>query len=59
MNVIHLIFLGLVDYAASKFGAFGFMESMCYQLYEQGHTEIKFTTVCPYYVKTPMIQNLK
>ncbi|KAI6174989.1 Epidermal retinol dehydrogenase 2 [Aphelenchoides bicaudatus] len=48
----------LVDYGASKFAAFGFMESLCYQLLEQGHTEIKFTTICPYYVKTPMIDKL-
>lgn len=48
----------LVDYSASKFAAFGFMESLCYQLHEQGHTDIKFSTVCPYYCRTPMINNL-
>ncbi|KAI6218922.1 hypothetical protein M3Y95_01139700 [Aphelenchoides besseyi] len=48
----------LVDYAASKFGAFGFMEALGNQLMEQGHTNIDFTTVCPYYVRTPMINDL-
>lgn len=49
----------LVDYGASKFAAFGFMESLCYQLHEQGHMKIKFTTICPYYVRTPLIDKLR
>ncbi|KAI6217674.1 Epidermal retinol dehydrogenase 2-like protein [Aphelenchoides fujianensis] len=48
----------LVDYAASKFAAFGFMESLCSQMQEQGHTNIHFTTVCPYYCRTPLINEL-
>lgn len=49
----------LVDYSASKFGVFGFMEALEHQLIHQGHLGIDFTTVCPIYVQTPMLDNMR
>ncbi|CAD5205797.1 unnamed protein product [Bursaphelenchus okinawaensis] len=48
----------LVDYSASKFAAFGFMESLHLQLELMKAPRIPFTTICPYYVTTPMIDDL-
>ncbi|KAI1703385.1 short chain dehydrogenase domain-containing protein [Ditylenchus destructor] len=48
---------GLVDYSASKFAAFGFMEALEYELHGEGFHEIDFTTVCPTFVQTAMINN--
>ncbi|CAD5208276.1 unnamed protein product [Bursaphelenchus xylophilus] len=49
----------LVDYAASKHAAFGFMQSLQLQLQLMKAPPIAFTTICPYYTTTPMINDLK
>ena len=48
----------LVDYSASKFAVYGFMEALEHQLLVQGHLGIDFTTVCPIYVQTSMLDNM-
>eukprot|EP00735_Rhodelphis_limneticus_P000701 TRINITY_DN11221_c0_g1::TRINITY_DN11221_c0_g1_i1::g.604::m.604 TRINITY_DN11221_c0_g1::TRINITY_DN11221_c0_g1_i1::g.604 ORF type:complete len:328 (+),score=86.09,sp/Q7TQA3/RDHE2_MOUSE/47.83/6e-97,adh_short/PF00106.20/6.5e-30,KR/PF08659.5/1e-12,adh_short_C2/PF13561.1/6.1e-09,Polysacc_synt_2/PF02719.10/0.0014,Ldh_1_N/PF00056.18/0.018,Shikimate_DH/PF01488.15/0.029,CbiX/PF01903.12/14,CbiX/PF01903.12/12,Methyltransf_31/PF13847.1/0.21 TRINITY_DN11221_c0_g1_i1:33-986(+) len=45
---------GLVDYCASKFGAFGFDESLRMELYKMGKDGIHTTCVCPYFISTGM-----
>jgi all-trans-retinol dehydrogenase (NAD+) len=49
---------GLTDYTASKFALFGFMEALQHELAANGNTDIEFTTVCPIFVHTPMIDKL-
>ncbi|WKX90977.1 hypothetical protein Q1695_009654 [Nippostrongylus brasiliensis] len=49
----------IVDYSASKFGAFGFQEALENEMYERGRRHIHFTTVCPSYIGTPMIKDIK
>lgn len=49
----------LVDYSASKFGAFGFQEALENEMYSRKRRNIQFTTVCPTYIQTPMISNIK
>ncbi|KAH7728613.1 retinol dehydrogenase 10-like protein-like protein [Aphelenchoides avenae] len=49
----------LVDYSASKFAAFGFMEALQHQMALIGHDFIQFTTACPIYVRTPMIEEVE
>uniref|UniRef100_A0AC34RHZ6 Uncharacterized protein n=1 Tax=Panagrolaimus sp. JU765 TaxID=591449 RepID=A0AC34RHZ6_9BILA len=49
---------GLVDYCSSKFAALGFMEALENETHVQGHPEIHFTSICPTFVDTPMIQNV-
>jgi all-trans-retinol dehydrogenase (NAD+) len=49
----------LVDYSASKFAACGFMEALQHQLTALGHTCIHFTTACPIYVRTPLIDEVE
>jgi short-subunit dehydrogenase len=58
-NNFHSSFSGLVDYSASKFAVFGFMEALQHELTDLGNHEISFTTVCPIYVRTSMINKLK
>lgn len=48
----------MAAYAASKWGAIGFSDSVRLEL-EQAGTNIKVTTVCPYYVKTGMFEGAK
>jgi len=50
---------GLADYCASKFGAFGFDESIRVYLRKMGHTGVKTTCVCPYYINTGMFEGAK
>ena len=49
---------GLVDYSTSKFAAIGFMEALENEVTAQGYPEIRFTTICPTFVTTPMIENV-
>ncbi|VDL80790.1 unnamed protein product [Nippostrongylus brasiliensis] len=49
----------IADYSASKFGAFGFQEALENEMYERGRRHIQFTTVCPSYIGTPMIKDIK
>jgi all-trans-retinol dehydrogenase (NAD+) len=49
----------LVDYSASKFAACGFMEALQHQLTALGQTCIHFTTACPIYVRTPLIDEVE
>lgn len=49
---------GLVDYCASKFGAFGLHESIALEL-EAKKDPVKTTLVCPYYINTGMFDGVK
>ena len=49
---------GLADYAASKFAAFGFDESIRVELKKRG-SAVKTTIVCPYYINTGMFRGVK
>eukprot|EP00128_Syssomonas_multiformis_P006371 Colp12_sorted_trinity150504_noHs@23050 len=49
---------GLADYCASKFGAFGFDESIRMELRAMG-SKVKTTVVCPYYINTGMFEGVK
>ncbi|RWS31753.1 Short-chain dehydrogenase/reductase family 16C member 6-like protein, partial [Leptotrombidium deliense] len=44
----------LTDYSASKFAAVGFQESLSLETYFNGHRDINFTTICPYFMNTGM-----
>uniref|UniRef100_A0A8C9P5N6 Short-chain dehydrogenase/reductase family 16C member 6 n=1 Tax=Spermophilus dauricus TaxID=99837 RepID=A0A8C9P5N6_SPEDA len=46
----------LSDYSASKFAAFGFAESLFLEYSMSRKTNIKFTLVCPYFIKTGMFE---
>jgi len=46
----------LADYCASKFGAFGFDESLRQEL---SSTPVKTTCVCPYFINTGMFDGVK
>lgn len=50
---------GLADYCASKFGAFGFTESLRIELKCTGATGVRTTCVCPYYINTGMFDGVK
>lgn len=50
---------GLADYCASKFGAFGFNESLRFELRKQGKKGVSTTCVCPYYINTGMFEGVK
>ena len=55
-------FLGLpygAAYAASKWGALGFSESLRHELQALGHGHVKVTAVCPSYVDTGMFAGAK
>ncbi|XP_048214393.1 short-chain dehydrogenase/reductase family 16C member 6-like [Perognathus longimembris pacificus] len=45
---------GLTDYSATKFAAFGFAESLFFELNLIKKTNIKTTIICPYLIKTGM-----
>ncbi|XP_052031383.1 short-chain dehydrogenase/reductase family 16C member 6 [Apodemus sylvaticus] len=47
---------GLSDYSSSKFAAFGFAESLFFELTMVMKTKIKSTIVCPYFIKTGMFE---
>ncbi|XP_015422917.1 PREDICTED: epidermal retinol dehydrogenase 2 isoform X2 [Myotis davidii] len=47
---------GLADYCASKFAAYGFAESIFFELYAQKIKGIKTTIVCPFFIKTGMFE---
>ena len=49
---------GLADYAASKFAAFGFDESIRVEL-KKRKSKVKTTIVCPYYINTGMFNGVK
>ncbi|KAK6059119.1 oxidoreductase, short chain dehydrogenase/reductase family protein [Cooperia oncophora] len=44
----------LVDYSASKFGAFGFQEALENETYKKRRRNIQFTTICPSFIRTRM-----
>ena len=46
-------------YAASKWAAIGFSDSVRLELEQAGHDHVKVTTVCPYYIKTGMFEGAK
>lgn len=46
----------MAAYAASKWAAVGWSESVRLELEQAGHRDVKVTTVCPYYVKTGMFE---
>lgn len=48
----------LTDYAASKFAAFGFDESLRLELRKQG-SNVQTTVVCPFYIDTGMFDGVK
>ncbi len=47
------------SYAASKWGALGFSESLRHELRALGHHHVKVTAVCPAYVDTGMFDGAK
>lgn len=49
---------GLTDYCASKFGAYGFDESLRMEL-NNVNKNIKTTCICPYYINTGMFDGVK
>lgn len=49
----------MTDYSASKFAAIGFDESLRVELKRLGHTDIRTTIVCPYYISTGMFKGVK
>jgi all-trans-retinol dehydrogenase (NAD+) len=49
---------GLVDYAASKFAAFGFDEALRAELKKQ-RLNIRTTVVCPYFIRSEMFAGVK
>ena len=49
---------GLVDYSASKFGAFGFHEALRAELKKQ-NLKIHTTVVCPFFIKSEMFAGVK
>jgi len=51
--------VGLADYCASKWAAFGFDESIRMELRRDGITGVKTTCVCPFYVNTGMFDGVK
>jgi len=50
---------GLVDYSASKFGAFGTNEALRLELRKQKATGVNTTVICPYYINTGMFDGVK
>ncbi len=49
----------MAAYAASKWAAVGFSDSLRLELEQAGHKHVKVTTVCPYYVKTGMFEGAR
>lgn len=50
---------GLNEYCASKFAAFGFAESLRFELQKGGYTGVKSLAVCPFYINTGMFDGVK
>eukprot|EP00998_Keelungia_sp_KM082_P005931 NODE_2213_length_1112_cov_71.651777_g2195_i0.p1 GENE.NODE_2213_length_1112_cov_71.651777_g2195_i0~~NODE_2213_length_1112_cov_71.651777_g2195_i0.p1 ORF type:complete len:346 (+),score=94.90 NODE_2213_length_1112_cov_71.651777_g2195_i0:64-1038(+) len=50
---------GLVDYCASKFGAFGFDESLRLEMKKLGKDGVHTTCVAPYFIDTGMFKGAK
>ena len=46
---------GLADYCASKFGAFGFDESLRMEM-KKIKSKVKTTCICPYFINTGMFE---
>ncbi|KAL5014414.1 hypothetical protein ScPMuIL_008684 [Solemya velum] len=49
----------LIDYSASKYAVYGFTEALAEELDILGHTGIKTTTVCPFFVNTGLVKEMK
>ncbi|XP_003228533.2 epidermal retinol dehydrogenase 2 [Anolis carolinensis] len=49
----------LTDYTASKAAAFGFLESLAFEMRAAGKKGIKTTIVCPYYVDTELVTGVQ
>ncbi|CAE7239583.1 SDR16C5 [Symbiodinium sp. KB8] len=50
--------VGLSDYAASKWAAFGFDESLRLEFRKKGYTGLHTTCICPYYINTGMFEGV-
>jgi len=50
---------GLVDYSASKYGAFGTNEALRLELRKQRASGVYTTVICPYYINTGMFDGVK
>jgi all-trans-retinol dehydrogenase (NAD+) len=48
----------LVDYSASKFAAVGFQEAIENEVYYLNKRHVQFTTVCPFYIQTRMLDGI-
>ncbi|KAE9419269.1 hypothetical protein Angca_009553, partial [Angiostrongylus cantonensis] len=48
----------ITDYSASKFGAFGFQEALENETHFYGRKNISFTTICPSYIRTGLIEGM-
>jgi len=49
----------MAAYAASKWAAIGFSDSVRLELEQAGHDQVKVTTVCPTYINTGMFDGAK
>jgi all-trans-retinol dehydrogenase (NAD+) len=49
----------MAAYAASKWAAIGFSDSVRLELEQAGHEQVKVTTVCPTYINTGMFEGAK
>lgn len=49
----------MTDYSASKFAAVGFDESLRVELKRLGHTDIRTTVICPFFISTGMFAGVK
>lgn len=49
----------MAAYAASKWAAIGFSDSVRLELEQAGHAQVKVTTVCPTYINTGMFNGAK
>lgn len=49
----------MAAYAASKWAAIGFSDSVRLELQQAGHEQVKVTTVCPTYINTGMFDGAK
>lgn len=49
---------GLCDYSASKWAAFGFDESLRFELQKNGNTGVRTTCVCPFFINTGMFEGV-
>ncbi|MCV7075817.1 SDR family NAD(P)-dependent oxidoreductase [Mycobacterium szulgai] len=49
----------MAAYAASKWAAIGFSDSVRLELEQAGHNHVKVTTVCPTYINTGMFEGAK